>query len=253
VAQRLAAVATYPRVLGAAAPLHLAELIVRDADEAPLRSAPALGLLYADSLEAGTFLRGGACFEEIALDLGFVPIENLPLRSYCVSANLNRADEVIHERGRLWPAVRASLALPGIYPPVYAAGELLIDGGALDNVPVDVMRPGRHRQHRRGRRVPRGGTADRRAIRDHPVRLARARAPPQPLRPAAGAPGHRRHPDLLDRAVPGSPPAKRRTTTTLTCCSALRSAGSASWISRTGSRSSRPTTGTRPRQSPSPG
>ncbi len=68
-AARLAAVATHPRVLGAAAPLHVAEMIVRDSDETPLRSAPALGLLYADSLDAETFLRGGACFEEIALDV----------------------------------------------------------------------------------------------------------------------------------------------------------------------------------------
>jgi predicted acylesterase/phospholipase RssA len=36
--------------------------------------------------------------------------------------------------------VRASLSLPGIYPPVYAAGDLLIDGAAIDNLPVDVMR-----------------------------------------------------------------------------------------------------------------
>jgi predicted acylesterase/phospholipase RssA/CRP-like cAMP-binding protein len=76
----------------------------------------------------------------LAENLGPVPIEDLPLRFYCVSANLNRAEAVIHERGPLWPAVRASLALPGIYPPVYAGGELLIDGSALDNVPVDVMR-----------------------------------------------------------------------------------------------------------------
>ncbi len=68
-AARLAAVATHPRVLGAAAPLHVAEMIVRDSDETPLRGAPALGLLYADSLDAETFLRGGACFEEIALDV----------------------------------------------------------------------------------------------------------------------------------------------------------------------------------------
>ena len=36
--------------------------------------------------------------------------------------------------------MRASLALPGILPPVYAAGDLLIDGAALNNVAVDVMR-----------------------------------------------------------------------------------------------------------------
>jgi tRNA threonylcarbamoyladenosine dehydratase len=68
-AARMAAAATRPRVLSAAAPLHLAEMIVRDTDEAPLRSAPALCLLSADSLDAETFLRGGACFEEIALDV----------------------------------------------------------------------------------------------------------------------------------------------------------------------------------------
>jgi CRP-like cAMP-binding protein len=45
-----------------------------------------------------------------------------------------------HERGPLWPAVRASLSLPGVFPPVYAAGDLLSDGGALDNVPVEAMR-----------------------------------------------------------------------------------------------------------------
>jgi hypothetical protein len=69
VAARLAAVATHPRVLSAAAPLRVAEMIVRDTEEAPLRSAPALCLLHAGSLEAETFLRGGACFEEIALDV----------------------------------------------------------------------------------------------------------------------------------------------------------------------------------------
>jgi ThiF family len=68
-AARFAAVATHPHVLNAAAPLRMAEMIVRDTDEAPLRSAPALGLLYAESLEDETFLRGGACFEEIALDV----------------------------------------------------------------------------------------------------------------------------------------------------------------------------------------
>jgi predicted acylesterase/phospholipase RssA/CRP-like cAMP-binding protein len=69
-----------------------------------------------------------------------VPIEDLPVGFFCVSASLTRAEAVIHERGPLWTAVRASLALPGIYPPVYADGDLLIDGAAVDNLPVDVMR-----------------------------------------------------------------------------------------------------------------
>jgi NTE family protein/lysophospholipid hydrolase len=76
----------------------------------------------------------------LADNLGSVPIEDMPLRFFCVSANLNRAEEVIHDRGLMWSAVRASMALPGIFPPVYASGDLLIDGGALNNIPVEVMR-----------------------------------------------------------------------------------------------------------------
>jgi predicted acylesterase/phospholipase RssA len=43
-------------------------------------------------------------------------------------------------RGDLVRAVRASVAIPGILPPVPAGGELLVDGGVLDNLPVGVMR-----------------------------------------------------------------------------------------------------------------
>jgi tRNA threonylcarbamoyladenosine dehydratase len=68
-ARRIGAVAMHPRAVGALARFRLAEMIARDVDEAPLRGAPALCLLHADSLEADTFLRGGACFEEIALDV----------------------------------------------------------------------------------------------------------------------------------------------------------------------------------------
>ena len=73
-------------------------------------------------------------------DLGPVPIEDLPRRFFCISASLNRAEVVVHERGPLWPAVRASVSLPGIFPPVYDGGDLLVDGGALNILPADLMR-----------------------------------------------------------------------------------------------------------------
>ena len=72
--------------------------------------------------------------------LGTVPIKDLPRCFFCISASLTRAEEVIHDSGPLWPAVRASASLPGIFPPVYADGDLLVDGATLNNVPVDVMR-----------------------------------------------------------------------------------------------------------------
>jgi tRNA threonylcarbamoyladenosine dehydratase len=68
-ARRFGAVAMHPRALGALARFRVAEVIARDINEMPLRSAPALCLLHAGSLGAETFLRGGACFEEIALDV----------------------------------------------------------------------------------------------------------------------------------------------------------------------------------------
>ncbi len=69
VAARIAAVAMRPRAFSALARLRVADMVARDLDETPLRSAPAVCLLHADSLEAETFLRGGACFEQIAIDV----------------------------------------------------------------------------------------------------------------------------------------------------------------------------------------
>ena len=46
----------------------------------------------------------------------------------------------VHERGSLATAVRASLSLPGIFPPVRQGSDFLVDGGVLNNLPVDVMR-----------------------------------------------------------------------------------------------------------------
>jgi len=76
----------------------------------------------------------------LAERLGSVAIEDLPRRFFCVSASLNRAEEIVHERGPLWPAVRASVSLPGIFPPVCDGEDLLVDGAALNNVPADLMR-----------------------------------------------------------------------------------------------------------------
>ncbi|HEY0281499.1 MAG TPA: patatin-like phospholipase family protein, partial [Rhizomicrobium sp.] len=46
----------------------------------------------------------------------------------------------IHRTGLVWRALRASVALPGILPPVTHHGHLLVDGGVMNNLPVDVMR-----------------------------------------------------------------------------------------------------------------
>ena len=132
VAQRLAAVATHPRVLSAAAPLHVAEMIVRDTDEAPLRSAPALCLLYADALAPDTFGRGGACFEEIALDVTEAGLA-MALHSAPVEVGLSHP-------GPLPPSVPAAwhAGIAGVRRELLAAFE-----AAPDAVPVAFFRLGR--------------------------------------------------------------------------------------------------------------
>ena len=71
--------------------------------------------------------------------LGEVAIEDLWIPYFAVSSNLSRSRIVIHTTGPLWKAVRATVSLPGIFPPFVENGELLIDGGLLNNLPVDIM------------------------------------------------------------------------------------------------------------------
>ena len=68
-------------------------------------------------------------------------IEDLWLNFFCCSTNLNQKCLTAHTSGRLWQCVRASMTVLGLLPPVRDEnGELLVDGGYLNSVPVDVMR-----------------------------------------------------------------------------------------------------------------
>src|SRR5258708_8636020 len=70
---------------------------------------------------------------------GGVRIEDLPKPYFCVSSDLATGRDFVHRTGLLWRALRASVALPGILPPVTENGHLLVDGGVMNNLPVDVM------------------------------------------------------------------------------------------------------------------
>ncbi|MFN7971075.1 MAG: cyclic nucleotide-binding and patatin-like phospholipase domain-containing protein [Acidobacteriota bacterium] len=67
-------------------------------------------------------------------------IEDLFTPFFCVSTNLSRAHVSVHERGQIWRAVRASCSLPGVVAPALEEGDLLLDGGLLDNLPIAPMR-----------------------------------------------------------------------------------------------------------------
>jgi lysophospholipid hydrolase len=69
-----------------------------------------------------------------------VMIEDLWLNYFCVSTNLTRSSMVVHRHGLLRRGIRASVSLPGILPPVLQDHDLLVDGGLMNRLPVDVMR-----------------------------------------------------------------------------------------------------------------
>ncbi|WP_089134068.1 patatin-like phospholipase family protein [Sphingorhabdus sp. SMR4y] len=67
-------------------------------------------------------------------------IADQPINFFGVSTNLSTNGLHIHRRGPLWECVRASGSLPTILPPfIDSDGNILVDGGVLDNVPVKVM------------------------------------------------------------------------------------------------------------------
>ncbi len=70
-------------------------------------------------------------------------IEDLPTPYFCVSTNLSSGQIAVHRRGELWRWLRASVAIPGVLPPVVHNAELFVDGATINNLPVDVMREAR--------------------------------------------------------------------------------------------------------------
>ncbi len=90
------------------------------------------------------FTRGRKVSSHLRAQFGDVRVEDLWRPYFCISSNLTTARSVVHRDGPLWLALRASVAIPGLLPPVIERGEVLVDGGVMDNLPIDLMRT----QHR---------------------------------------------------------------------------------------------------------
>ncbi len=69
-----------------------------------------------------------------------VLIEDLHTPFFAVSTNLTQGSFQVHTQGLLRDALRATISLPGILPPVVSDHQVLVDGAVLNNFPVDVMR-----------------------------------------------------------------------------------------------------------------
>jgi len=95
--------------------------------------------LYDVTLPISSLLAGKKLDRVLQRQLGQADIEDLWLPFFCVSTDLSRAKLIVHERGSLWKSVRASCSIPGIFPPLPLEGRTLVDGGLVDNLPLDLL------------------------------------------------------------------------------------------------------------------
>ena len=83
--------------------------------------------------------RGHIVAQRLEEHFGDLQIEDLPIPFFCVSSNLTTGAYHLHRRGLLCRALRASIALPGVLPPVTEGNDVLVDGAVMKNLPSDLM------------------------------------------------------------------------------------------------------------------
>ena len=84
--------------------------------------------------------RGDKVRQRLHEHFGDVEIADLWLPFFCISSNLTSGAYQLHRRGSLRHALRASISLPGVMPPVCQDNNILVDGAVMKNFPSDVMR-----------------------------------------------------------------------------------------------------------------
>jgi NTE family protein len=98
-------------------------------------------LSYLDiNLSGSGLIRGSHLAAALNEGLTDKRIEDLPIRFAAIATEFNTGHEIWLTRGRLADALRASYALPGIFPPVKIGGRWLVDGALVNPVPVSAAR-----------------------------------------------------------------------------------------------------------------
>ncbi|KAA0211977.1 MAG: patatin-like phospholipase family protein [Burkholderiales bacterium] len=90
---------------------------------------PRSGLI--DGRRIGDFMRSQVAVERV---------EDLPIPFRAIATDIGSGETVAIDRGDLIAAVRASIAVPGIFTPVRSDGRILVDGGLVEPVPVSAAR-----------------------------------------------------------------------------------------------------------------
>jgi predicted acylesterase/phospholipase RssA/CRP-like cAMP-binding protein len=95
--------------------------------------------LYDPTLPFTSLLAGEKLDRVLDGYFGDVLIEDCWRPFFCISTDLSHARPEVHASGQLRDASRCSWSIPGLFPPHRAGDRLLVDGGLVDNLPIDVM------------------------------------------------------------------------------------------------------------------
>lgn len=83
----------------------------------------------------------GLILDQLALPYTEIgSFDQLPIPFRCVATDLETGEGHIFDRGSLGQALRATISLPAVFPPVERNGKVYVDGGLVNNLPVDVVR-----------------------------------------------------------------------------------------------------------------
>ncbi|MDX1511457.1 MAG: alpha-isopropylmalate synthase regulatory domain-containing protein [Nitriliruptorales bacterium] len=90
------------------------------------------------TLPVASLVRGRRLWDQIRDTVGDMDLEDAWITFACMSTDLTAMTPYVHRTGAFADALRASLAIPGVFTPVDINGHLHVDGGLLDNLPVDA-------------------------------------------------------------------------------------------------------------------
>jgi NTE family protein len=120
----------------------------RREDRRELPQAIQLGLKDSPNLRNAVLVNAGLN-EFLAANLGRynrseLSYDSLPIPFRCVATDLNTMEPVVFDGGSMPQALRASIAIPGIFPPALYHDHYLVDGAIMDNLPTDIVKEDLH-------------------------------------------------------------------------------------------------------------
>jgi NTE family protein len=83
------------------------------------------------------FIKGDKVFEELSTFIPDYQIQDLPIRFSATATDLIGKKEVLFTTGSLYNVMRASIAIPNIFTPVKENNAILVDGGVINNIPIN--------------------------------------------------------------------------------------------------------------------